>query len=752
MVKEVASGQIGMMEWKHYLRTVAIGLPCLLLAPQAGDAITFGELNVTSRLGEELVATVAITLRPDEISQGVIVSLGSSADYRVLELDRSLPLSSINVKMVGDGDQRSLQISSQGALQEPFFNLLLKTAVGRGSYFRNFPVFLDISSQSAPVSQPEPSIVEQPVEQPVAVVTAVPVVVETVGKPLFESEAGSYGPVRADETLSSIARDLQGDSQWNMLQIAVAIWRKNLQVFARENMSGLRAGATLFLPTSAEIAAVPVQEAADEYNRQWALWKQGFAVDSAEVVSSPSASDISDKPPSTPNASPKEPIGEVRFRKTFVDMNITLEPESSIPATDYLDKAIDMIGEYQPDQQSGIVLAKDTSLENVADAEARKAAKAKEDQEKLLQMSSNVVELHGKVEQLNQQVSGLLSNLQISENSRAKLQRRLRQLEASITKLKAEKEAVTPSVFGSWKNGVLYAGAALVVALLVGLLLFMDKKRRHKQAPQVQEPATLAAQQQMPEQENPQRTTIEKIAVESVVAGMVAHATVENMDYEEVAVTASPEDEQDMEAAVIIAEDEILPPATTEEIVSDVEEVTGMENSLGSMPEPESSQAPAIDEPEIDEELESFAFGLQADTAEASLGESRINEPEPTEELESFAFSLEDGTDEQVPAAVIAEPEAEEALEMFQLDSESPVSDTSDNLEQEIGTKTDLPSAIPVYSNGPASSLTSDANVDVGEIVELSPVNAPEIFGDQGELTLEINFDLEESDAGMDKK
>ncbi len=88
-------------------------------------------------------------------------------------------------------------------------------------------------------------------------------------------ESQTYGPVRWDENLSSVVRKVQSeDSPWSLAQYAVALWKKNRDGFSRDNMSGLRAGTILDLPSADEIGAISVHDASEEFDRQWQEWKR----------------------------------------------------------------------------------------------------------------------------------------------------------------------------------------------------------------------------------------------------------------------------------------------------------------------------------------------------------------------------------------------------------------------------------------------------------------------------------------------
>ncbi|MFO1204769.1 MAG: FimV/HubP family polar landmark protein [Burkholderiales bacterium] len=109
------------------------------------------------------------------------------------------------------------------------------------------------------------------------------------------STAGeSYGPVKAGDTLSGIARTSKpGDVSLD--QMLVALFKSNPQAFAGKNMNRLKTGTILRMPDPSEVAATGPADASKEVKLQaanWNAYRQQLAASA----------------PATPDQSPKQDV------------------------------------------------------------------------------------------------------------------------------------------------------------------------------------------------------------------------------------------------------------------------------------------------------------------------------------------------------------------------------------------------------------------------------------------------------------
>ena len=283
--------------WRLGLAAVA----GLLAGAAVASAAAFGALRVASHLGEPLVAEVPIVLAEGERPEDVRVDVASPEDYQILEVYRDPAVDRVRVQVVQDQRGLRVKITSAGALDTPFFNLVLKLAAGPITQFKKFPVFLDPPPAVAPGEASQPAKPQpKPVQAKAVPAPAVPAArpaapaaskAVPVGKAAPAASAslpfrpyggwarsrGVYGPVVYGDTLITIARRLRVDERFTVNQVMVALFRKNPQAFGENNINILKAGAMLKVPTAEEVAAIPPAEAdriVRAHNRRWEVLKR----------------------------------------------------------------------------------------------------------------------------------------------------------------------------------------------------------------------------------------------------------------------------------------------------------------------------------------------------------------------------------------------------------------------------------------------------------------------------------------------
>jgi pilus assembly protein FimV len=85
--------------------------------------------------------------------------------------------------------------------------------------------------------------------------------------------AREYGPVKRGETLGKIAAQTKPEGV-SLEQMLVGIFRDNPEAFINNNMNLIRAGATLQIPDSERLAAIPKRDAAHEVRVQTTDWNR----------------------------------------------------------------------------------------------------------------------------------------------------------------------------------------------------------------------------------------------------------------------------------------------------------------------------------------------------------------------------------------------------------------------------------------------------------------------------------------------
>lgn len=241
-------------------------LVALFFASWTAWAVGLGKMEVGSHLGEPFYAEIPLLLDKDETLADVFVELASPSDYRILELYRDPAVSQIQVDIKRDNRGARVELSSQEAIASPFFNLVIKLRHGRATYFRKYPVFLDLPK--LPVKQEEAKTAERTPE----------VEARSDGQPFGGwARVPRYGPIVKGDTLYTIARRLRVDRRFTIPQVMVALFKKNKEKFEAGNINVLRAGAYLDVPSASEVKAVDPREARrllKEHQKRWETLKR----------------------------------------------------------------------------------------------------------------------------------------------------------------------------------------------------------------------------------------------------------------------------------------------------------------------------------------------------------------------------------------------------------------------------------------------------------------------------------------------
>lgn len=107
----------------------------------------------------------------------------------------------------------------------------------------------------------------------------------------------SYGPIRNGEQLWEIALKVRPSPVLTRYQTMIALQQANPQAFTLScDLNSLQVGATLSIPTLAEIQAIDAKAAEQEYRRQHEVWKKARTQKSKIVCTTESAVAVSRQP------------------------------------------------------------------------------------------------------------------------------------------------------------------------------------------------------------------------------------------------------------------------------------------------------------------------------------------------------------------------------------------------------------------------------------------------------------------------
>ncbi len=267
---------------------VSLVLAGLIASTNVG-ALGLGRLNVTSPLGQPLVAEVDLTVAPGEDVDSIRANVASPAVYRAANVEYQGVVQTIRAQVQRrPNGQPYLRLVSSQSLNDPYLDLLLEVNSSTGRLVREYVFLLDPpgAAVAQSVEPTQPSLPSMPARAtsaaPVAPV-ARPSASANAPAPTASGDGSSY-TVKSGDTLSGIAgRNLGAGA--TLEQLMIAIQRANPNAFVGGNINRLRAGATLNVPSTSDAQSVTQTNAVSEVRAQTASWR-GYVARVADSVPS----------------------------------------------------------------------------------------------------------------------------------------------------------------------------------------------------------------------------------------------------------------------------------------------------------------------------------------------------------------------------------------------------------------------------------------------------------------------------------
>ena len=244
---------------------------CLLaFAPRLAPALELGAAETRSALHEPLDVRIPLHgVRSGDLD-GLKVSLGSPAQFDLAGMARPAHLDLLEFIVVDRGDGAGfIQVRTDEPVIEPSLAFLVDVDWPRGRMVRGYKLRLASAGGSATDALRDRTAAQQAERGPA---TSVPSASTTASPPA--SSRGGYGPVRASETLWSIAARLRPDNTVSVQRMMLAILEANPEAFVIRNVNALSAGATLRIPTRDEIGRGDPNAAVAEVRRQHSAWER----------------------------------------------------------------------------------------------------------------------------------------------------------------------------------------------------------------------------------------------------------------------------------------------------------------------------------------------------------------------------------------------------------------------------------------------------------------------------------------------
>jgi pilus assembly protein FimV len=234
----------------------------------SASALGLGRLTVQSSLGQPLSATIELTSAQKEELDSLAAKVADPSLYRQNNLAYLgvLARARIAVERTPDG-QAYLKITTPGAVNEPYLDLLVEINWASGRVVRDYTFLLDPPGTGVPVVPVEPMT-------PARAGAAAPraAAASTARGPEPKAAPGEGYTVKRGDTLSKIATEYKPQSV-TLEQMLVALFKRNEGAFDGSNMNRLRAGAIVTIPQADEVGATPATEAAKVVRMQASDWR-----------------------------------------------------------------------------------------------------------------------------------------------------------------------------------------------------------------------------------------------------------------------------------------------------------------------------------------------------------------------------------------------------------------------------------------------------------------------------------------------
>ena len=298
------------------VRGILVCATCLpVLAPRLAPALGLGAIEARSTLHEPLEARIPLTRVRGGDLEGMRVALGTPTQFELAGVARLEVLERLRFTVVAqDGQRDYIRVWTDQPITEPTLTFLVEADWPRGRTVRGYRLRLAaaVGGAAAGGADAADAAATEAERGPEA------------GAPGSEAAGGSdsapavspassgarYGPVRASDTLWSIAKRVRPDASVSVQRMMLALLEANPEAFAIGNVNALNAGATLRIPSRSEIGPDDRTAAIAEVKRQQAAWTQHReGVLAAPASPTPAPAPSAPAAPAPPREAAPEPGG-----------------------------------------------------------------------------------------------------------------------------------------------------------------------------------------------------------------------------------------------------------------------------------------------------------------------------------------------------------------------------------------------------------------------------------------------------------
>jgi pilus assembly protein FimV len=252
----------------HSWQVTAVASAILLgLWAPAAQALSLGQINVKSTLGEPLSAEIDILdINPDEAAT-LVTKVASPDAFKASGLDYNVAISSLRATLSRRSDGKPfIKLAGDKPINDPFVDMILEVNWNSGRIVRDYTMLFDPPSlrASAPAAAATaPALAQTPKASPsvanakptsaAAPAKAAKVEPNAVVKKETNTDAAQQITVKPGETAGHLA-SVYRPVNVSLDQMLVALLRTNPDAFVNNNVNRLKAGALVDLPTATQAA------------------------------------------------------------------------------------------------------------------------------------------------------------------------------------------------------------------------------------------------------------------------------------------------------------------------------------------------------------------------------------------------------------------------------------------------------------------------------------------------------------------
>jgi FimV-like protein len=266
--------------------------------------------RLRSNLNQPLDARIGLTDTSGLDSSLIKANVSDAAAFARAGVDRSYVSDDVKVAIKQQGSRYYLQLTTNGAVREPYVDLLLDVEWPNGKLQRQVTLLFDPAGYSSQPALVTPSGARS---RPLADTGSTPsrsVVFRDSGQSSSASAAPAAGEtpssikVRSGDSLWTIARRVRPDAGVSIRQAMLAIQEANPSAFPGGNINKLRAGVVLSVPDRATMLGRSRTAADREVREQYQQWVAGAQGKTIPAPASKKTTSASPKDTATASEAP----------------------------------------------------------------------------------------------------------------------------------------------------------------------------------------------------------------------------------------------------------------------------------------------------------------------------------------------------------------------------------------------------------------------------------------------------------------